>query len=567
MAPILLLLAPAVALYVAFIARSPIDEVYALFDDAMVSMQYADNLVAGRGLTWSGGERVEGYSNFLWTLAMGGVHLLGLPDSTVSLPVMVLGAVVLVLGALVVRRIVLVLAPEASAAALAAMTLVALAYPLVYWALRGMEVGLAALLVSAMVLFALERRTVLLAITIGAALLTRDDLLVPAVVVLAWLGWTLPPERRLRVLLPVACTAAAVLAAHSGFRLAYYDSLLPNTYYLKLEGIGLGTRLERGFVALAYSSLRDLWAPLLLAGTYLALRRRDLPRGAVLLAGVFVAQCAYSVYVGADAFEGLLLPNRYLSTALPALLVLAVLGAVEVARNRRAALVLAAVTLALAPLIAWDGFPAAKAGIPAGDGFGAGRIVLAAAFALVLAALALRRTRPLIPVAVVSLLVLLAVSGPGLRDWLRSNYQGREFDVSWVRTGLALHDATPPDATVATSAAGNIVYFSDRAGVDLLGKADAVVAHGPPAPGQPFRPGHNKMNLEHSIGSLRPTVVVQPPAAPAELCRLARWGYEQAAPAVYVRSGARGIRTDVLNERARAIPMLEQRYPDPPEDC
>jgi arabinofuranosyltransferase len=37
-------------------------------DDAFISFRYADNLVHGRGLVWNEGERVEGYTNFLWTV-------------------------------------------------------------------------------------------------------------------------------------------------------------------------------------------------------------------------------------------------------------------------------------------------------------------------------------------------------------------------------------------------------------------------------------------------------------------------------------------------------------------
>jgi len=37
-------------------------------DDAFISFRYAQNLISGRGLVYNTGERVEGYSNFLWTL-------------------------------------------------------------------------------------------------------------------------------------------------------------------------------------------------------------------------------------------------------------------------------------------------------------------------------------------------------------------------------------------------------------------------------------------------------------------------------------------------------------------
>lgn len=44
-------------------------------DDAFISFRYAYNLVNGIGLVWNEGERIEGYTNFLWTLAMSIPHL------------------------------------------------------------------------------------------------------------------------------------------------------------------------------------------------------------------------------------------------------------------------------------------------------------------------------------------------------------------------------------------------------------------------------------------------------------------------------------------------------------
>src|SRR5947207_91368 len=45
-------------------------------DDAFISFRYADNLARGFGLVWNPGERVEGYTNFLWTIGMGAVLVL-----------------------------------------------------------------------------------------------------------------------------------------------------------------------------------------------------------------------------------------------------------------------------------------------------------------------------------------------------------------------------------------------------------------------------------------------------------------------------------------------------------
>ena len=44
-------------------------------DDALISFRYSERLLDGKGLTFTDGERVEGYSNLLWVLivAAGGL--------------------------------------------------------------------------------------------------------------------------------------------------------------------------------------------------------------------------------------------------------------------------------------------------------------------------------------------------------------------------------------------------------------------------------------------------------------------------------------------------------------
>ncbi|TAK35068.1 MAG: hypothetical protein EPO21_07425 [Chloroflexota bacterium] len=46
-------------------------------DDAFISFRYARNLASGLGLVFNPGERVEGYTNFLWTVLMSGGYWLG----------------------------------------------------------------------------------------------------------------------------------------------------------------------------------------------------------------------------------------------------------------------------------------------------------------------------------------------------------------------------------------------------------------------------------------------------------------------------------------------------------
>ena len=120
---------------------------FSLFDDAMVSMRYARNLSEGHGLSWNPGQMpVEGYTNLLWTLWMALLHLLPVPEAQISLLVMLTSEALLLVNLVVVKRIAERLIPDAPVVAITAVILTGSFYPLIFWSLRGMEVGLLALL-------------------------------------------------------------------------------------------------------------------------------------------------------------------------------------------------------------------------------------------------------------------------------------------------------------------------------------------------------------------------------------------------------------------------------------
>ena len=66
-------------------------------DDAFISFRYARNLAEGNGLVFNVGERVEGYTNFLWTLLMAAAIRLGLDPTQVSVGLSI-GCFLLVIG-------------------------------------------------------------------------------------------------------------------------------------------------------------------------------------------------------------------------------------------------------------------------------------------------------------------------------------------------------------------------------------------------------------------------------------------------------------------------------------
>ena len=264
------------AFYALFIARSAFTigghTHFSLFDDGMISMRYARNLAHGAGLVWNAGQQpVEGYTNFLWTAWLAPLHLTGVSDAKAALLVMLTGAAILVVNLFVVCAIAETIAPGRRGVALVAMAATAAYYPLAYWTLRGMEVGLIALLCSVMVLYALrleqrfDRATLAkLALVLAAAVLTRDDVVVPCAVVLVYVLIRCRDDRRLSAAV-LGGSLAAAIGAHEAFRVAYYGQALPNTYELKLGGIGLGVRLSRGTDVLASVAVHALLAPIALA--------------------------------------------------------------------------------------------------------------------------------------------------------------------------------------------------------------------------------------------------------------------------------------------------------------
>jgi hypothetical protein len=436
-----------------------------LFDDAMISMTYARNLAEGEGLVWNAGEpAVEGYSNFLWTVLMAPAQMLGLDDRFAGAPILLLGALVLAVTVFLVHRLTNELLPGRERVATRAAWIVALLYPLSFWTLRGMEVGLVAALTCGAVLVALrmdlDRRGGLLwvlGLLAAALVLTRDDAAIPSVLVLAYATWRGLHRRDLRLLVPSALFVAAV-AGHEAFRWVVYGELLPNTYYLKLSGVPLGTRVDRGvetLLSLDHLPLLSIVLVAMIGARHVCRRRAALPLT------VFGAGVAYSVAVGGDAWEWMPYPNRYVTAVLP-LTVPFVAAAMD------------------------------------------------------------RAMQPALGARVASAIVAIALAFPVAMTGVEGIHH-LDRDAAWARQGLAIRASTDPGTWVAMGAAGNVGFFARRPAIDLLGKSDPIVARGPQI--FEFNPGHSKVDLDHSIGRLRPGLVLHVPHATSRSEDMRRWGY------------------------------------------
>ncbi|MDI7274946.1 MAG: glycosyltransferase family 39 protein [Anaerolineae bacterium] len=448
---------------------------FSLFDDAMVSMGYARSLAQGHGLVWyPGAPRVEGFTNPLWTLLMALFHLLPIPAARISLLVQVSGALFLVANLFFVRRIADLLAPGSAFAGLAAVALTAFYLPLNTWGLQGTEVSLLTLVVTAAAWLGLRvarsrRFSTWLYVLLGGATLVRPDMAVPCLAFVAYLALIDRRARRRHLLVGLGL-AALFVAVQTAFRLWYYGDPLPNTYYLKMSGFPPALRMARGLrVALEFAW--PIGWLIAVAGLGAAAYRRE--RLLPLLIWVFLAQVAYSVYVGGDAWEWWGGANRYIAIAMPVLFA-------------AFACVVARAGTALSERLEVSGVTYAQWGLVA--------------------------------------LAFLSMSGfaPGPA--------GRQTPADWLLLDPPLHVAgnrdtaaiahlvkgvTTEQARVAVTWAGAIPYFAARPAVDILGKSDPVIARLPmrlsqnPSRSAEFYPGHLKWDYGYSIGELRPDVVAQ----------------------------------------------------------
>ncbi len=473
-----LILLSALLFYAIFISRTAFtvngEKYFTLVDDAMISMRYAKNLANGFGLVWNIGEPpIQGFSNLGWTLYMTLIHLLPIPPSKISLFVMITSAVILLGNAWLSFKICKLIAPQMKRAPIIAATITAFYYPLVFWSLRGMEVGIATFLVYAAVLLVIKpsqpvdlKKSLLLGLIVLLALIIRFDMILQITLILGYLLYDrIKQKTQLISLSPVLFFYLAGILGIFLFQYLYFGSLYPNTYYLKVEGVSIIDRVTVGIKVFVEYASRDFLTPLLIivAGLFFF---RDLRKKEVsLLLALFFIQCVYSIYIGGDYAVPLNSPqvdaaNRFITQGMPSVIVLC-------------GLVIDYFLSAL--LISSD--PESRK-----------KFYLSEILAIGL-----------------GLSILIIISGEPWFRWTIYNTPLLDADIWRTKLGIHIRNYTDEDITIAAHAAGQIPYYSNRRTIDLLGKSDSVVAKGLPA--SSFRPGHNKWNYEYSILTLKPDLI------------------------------------------------------------
>jgi hypothetical protein len=439
---------------------------YDAVDDAYISFRYALNAARGHGLTFNVGERrVEGYTNFLWTVMLIPAFWLKLPVHTVSLVLGVfwaLGSIVLV--GLFARR------TEGGhwLGALSALLLAADG-SFALWAVGGLEAPLFAFLILGGGLAYLREMRDPDALPLSGAWfalasMTRPEgLLVFALTGLHQVGTRLIRERRLATLQDWRRLGlfALLWVPWFAFRWRYYGYPLPNTFYAKVTLEDSTAQRERGLAYVGtFVRIHLGVAPLLVS--LLPLLRRRWRAWSSYLVLIVVAYTAYIGYVGGDWSVG-----RFFVPVLP-LFYLLLAGGLLVAAEWIAGRLRQRI-----PLPAW---------------------VPSAGAAVAIAALAGG--------------LFSQSSLNGEKALFLDPFDARLAGRARTAMGMWLRDHVPDDTYIAVDAAGQMPFYSDLRALDLFGLNDLNIAHRQVEDMGRGTPGHEKMDMDYVIYVAQPDYII-----------------------------------------------------------
>lgn len=414
-------------------------------DDAYISFVYARNLADHGQLVFNLGERVEGYTNFLWTVLLAGFMKLGVAPEIAS---RVLGTGFGIATLVVVARLMRRLRGAPSLWDLVAPALLAASSGYACWCSGGLE----SQMFTFFVVFALaDERPVASGLALGAAALTRPEGVLVAAVV--GIGRLVARRRFGRDELVFGTAFLALWLPYYAWRWWYYGWFFPNTFYVKAGGTpppGYShAMLEHGLYYVrqwAWQSRALFALPLVV----FAVRRR--PAFSLICLALIVVYLGYTVSVGGD-FMGL---HRFV---LPLFVLVAVLAALGLE--------------AIAP----------KGALPAA----AVAVAVVAVFAV---------SQVLVTRAALARVADNGIDRPG---YLKMYAEDRAL------IGKALDPRLGPDDFSIVGGVGVQPYYGHMRAIDVFGLVSDDIAHNEP-PTNP-RPGHQKWARPERLLKYNPTFI------------------------------------------------------------
>jgi arabinofuranosyltransferase len=421
-----------------------------LIDDAFISFRYAANLAGGHGLVFNPGDRVEGYTNFLWVLLLSATTWVGFDPEVAS---RLLGA------AFSIATVALIARPLPSEegrplwATLLAPALVVSNATWSLWAVHGLETAMFTFLVTlgmrddarADGTGAVSQRS---ALAYALATLTRPEGAIFFAAAALFRLAASPRSWRSYAHVRHVFLYLSIVGSHMVWRYTYYGHLLPNTYYAK---VGAAPFLDpRGLAYLAAFFLRPHSVIFLLLAPAAWAARRS--RSTAFFLWISACYLAGIIAEGGDAFPAF----RFIVPICPALYALVQEGAFVASRRLTATRVR--------------------------------RIAAPAAALAGIAAAALHAQAMLL-------------------EARRESEGADDFTSGMKLVARTLRDHLPPSSSIALNPAGAIPYGSGLRAYDMLGLTDAHIARTTPERLGTGQPGHEKGDGRYILDR-RPDVIL-----------------------------------------------------------
>ncbi len=197
-------------------------------DDAYISYRYVANYLNGHGLVYNIGERIEGFTNFGWTIYMLFWGVLGCGYIALSkITGFLAGAGLICVTGLLTR---LIFGEKEKWLLLVTTLLVGLNQSLAYWSPAGLETAAFAFFALLSLYWYLRRNWLLIFGLLMAVWIRPEGAVVTGIIILVEIIRT---RRFPRFTLTCAAMAFVLSLPYVGFKLFYYGGIIPNPFYAK----------------------------------------------------------------------------------------------------------------------------------------------------------------------------------------------------------------------------------------------------------------------------------------------------------------------------------------------
>ncbi|MBN1231813.1 MAG: hypothetical protein JXA60_00465 [Candidatus Coatesbacteria bacterium] len=533
---------------------------FCLFDDAMISMRYACNLVDSNGLVFNKGEFVEGYTNLLMILFMA-VPQLFLSKSNSALFIQISGIffclLIAIFGRKIARQVINIKEPFLVLVFLASL----LYYPLNFWSLMGMETGLLTFLLYFGISRAIQTKNQNkldygLIIIFVLALFTRIDIIISISMILLYRMVT---NQHKAIFYKELALVILILFYRFTFSKIYYGEWLPNTYYLKMYGFTLFSRIENGLLFIK-PFVKSIVVLLFAAILSLIIKYT---REKLLLLSVFFSGLLYQIYIGGDAW----FYWRFLAPFVPLLFILifSLLNDItqenefkrisdffmrqryRIMRNTKTYIIVFLLLLILTIVMSiyknmlnyWKAY---------GYIVSVSVLLIISLFFNFSGKKILNLIRLCLIISVFLFYSIYMPNSNFLKEIIFKSYIFCLVEqTAKLNKAIVLKEITTEKATIGIIWLGAISYYSERYAIDYLGKIDKRIAHLKPDltsrtswAGVKTKPGHNKYDLNYSLKERKPTFTTIKKLGDADLTQWVSENYEE----VYYKGVSLVLRKD-----------------------